>query len=108
MASAWAISFFLSYQASHALAPGDDHVRVLGFRLPSVSPRATADLVKAGGLLLEVFVNPLYLVPWSLPVYVVVVPVVLWLLGAFSLGRRHPEFFLFLIFPSCWPSPPRP
>ena len=69
------------------------------FAFVPLPPRSTADLLTTGGLVLEIFVNPLYLVPWSLPVYVVVLPVLLWLLGAFRLGRRHPEFFFFLVLP---------
>jgi hypothetical protein len=100
IALVWAASFFLSYQASRALLhPATTMYVFWNFAFVPFPPRSTADLLTTGGLVLEIFVNPLYLVPWSLPVYVVVLPVVLWFLGAFSLGRRHLEFFLFLVLP---------
>jgi hypothetical protein len=100
IAIAWAASFFLSYQASRALLhPATTMYVFWNFAFVPFPPRSTADLLMAGGLVLEIFVNPLYLVPWSLPAYVVVLPVVLWLLGAFRLCRRHREFFLFLVLP---------
>lgn len=100
IAIAWAFSFFLSYRASRALLhPATTMYVFWNFAFVPLPPRSTADLLTTGGLVLEIFVNPLYLVPWSLPVYVVVLPVLLWLLGAFRLGRRHPEFFLFLVLP---------
>jgi hypothetical protein len=100
IAFAWAASFFLSYQASRALLhPATTMYVFWNFAFVPFPPRSTADLCTTGGIILEIFVNPLYLVPWSLPVYVVVLPVVLWLLGAVRLGRRQPEFFLFLVLP---------
>jgi hypothetical protein len=100
IALAWAASFVVSYQASRALLhPATTMYVFWNFAFVPFPIRSRADLITTGGIILEVFVNPLYLVPWSLPVYMVVFPVVLWLLGAFSLGRRHPEFFLCLVLP---------
>ena len=100
VASAWAVSFFLSYRASQALLhPATTMYVFWNFAFVPFPFQSAADLMTTGGIILEVFVNPLYLVPWSLPVYMVALPIVLWLVGAFRLGRRHPAFFGFLIVP---------
>ena len=85
IAIAWAISFLLSYQASALfLHPATTMYVFWNFAFIPFPPKSKADLLTTGGLVLEIFVNPLYLVPWSLPVYVVILPVVLWLWVRFS------------------------
>ena len=58
------------------------------FAFLPVPPSSRADLVKLGGILLEVFVNPLNLLPPAPPGLGVVLPLALWLLGGLSLFRR--------------------
>ena len=71
------------------------------FAFLPIPPRTTADLVKAGGILLEVFVNPLNLVPPFLPPFVVVVPLAFVLVGGYALAVRDRAVFLMLILPAC-------
>jgi hypothetical protein len=69
------------------------------FAFLPLPPASQADLVKAGGVVLEAFVNPLNLVPSWCPAHVVVFPLLLWLLGGLSLARRDARFFLMLTSP---------
>ena len=98
----WGISFVLSYRASHALLGEATTMYVFwDFAFLPIPPRATADLVKAGGILLEVFVNPLNLVPPFLPPFVVAVPLAFVLVGGYALAVRDRAVFLMLILPAC-------
>jgi hypothetical protein len=96
----WALSFVFSYTASHALLSGATTMYIFwNFAFLPFPPRATADLATAGGILLEVFVNPLNMLPRSLPPYVVAVPLAILLVGAFALAARDRSVFLILVMP---------
>ena len=69
-----------------AAEPGTTMYVFWNFAFLPVPPASRADLVKLGGILLEVFVNPLNLVAPVLPALGVVLPLVLLLLG----GPRWP------------------
>jgi hypothetical protein len=100
IALAWTASFVLAYRASHALLhPATTMYVFWNFAFLRFPPRSRADLVESGGILLEVFVNPLNLVPSWCPPYVVVLPILLWLLGGVSLARQSRPFFLMLTLP---------
>jgi hypothetical protein len=97
----WAISFVLSYRASHALlGPATTMYVFWNFAFLPLPPRTTADLAQAGGVLLEVFVNPLNLVPPGLPPWVVVVPIAILLVGGWSMAARDRPVFLVLTLPA--------
>ncbi len=69
------------------------------FAFLPVPPRSYADLIPLGGVLLDVFVNPLNLiVPFSSP-WIVVLPVLLVLIGGVSLARQDRRLFLVLGLP---------
>ncbi len=84
IALCWLGSFWLAYRASRALLhPATTMYVFWDFAFLPVPPGSRADLLKIGGVLLEVFVNPLNLVA---PVYVglgVILPVLLVDLGSF-------------------------
>src|SRR5262249_39734296 len=97
----WAISFLLSYRASHALLGAATTMYVFwDFAFLPFPPRGTADLAKAGGVLLEVFVNPLNLVPPGLRGWLVVVPLPFLPRGGWSMAAPNRPVFLILALPA--------
>lgn len=97
----WAVSFLLSYRASHALLGEATTMYVFwDFAFIPVPPRSWADLARGGGILLEVFVNPLNLVPPYLPAYSVVAPLAFLLLGGWSMAVRNRAVFRVLVLPA--------
>jgi hypothetical protein len=100
IALVWAASFFRAYQVSHALLGRATTMYVFwNFAFLPFPPKSQADLIEFGGILLEVFVNPLNLVPSWCPAYVVALPILVWLVGGLSLARRNWAFFLMLAVP---------
>jgi uncharacterized membrane protein len=81
------------------LNPSTSMYRFWDFAFLPMPPASRADLVKIGGILLETFVNPLNLVPSVLPWLGVLLPLGLFVAGAFSLARRDPAAFLCLALP---------
>lgn len=69
------------------------------FAFLPVPPADWPELLKLGGVLLEVFVNPLNLLLPGPPALGVILPLALFLLGSFSLGRREWAGFLILALP---------
>jgi hypothetical protein len=100
IALAWIVSFWLAYRASHALLhPATTMYVFWDFAFLPVPPHSRAELVKAGGIVIEVFVNPLNLVPYVFSPWFVLIPLMLWLIGGISLARRIPGVFLILMLP---------
>ena len=100
IALAWLISFALAYRASHALLNPYTTMYVFwDFSFPPVPPRRGADLVRFGGILLEVFVNPLNLVVPDWPAVGAVLPVLLTVLGGISMYRGDRTVFLMVVLP---------
>ena len=87
--------------------PVHDDVSVLGFRVladeSSLDSPAIgilrADLRKAAGILLEIFVNPLNLVAPIWPLVGVLLPVVLLQIGELAMARRSWPIYLLLVLP---------
>jgi hypothetical protein len=73
--------------------------RFWDFAFLPVVPLNAANLSKAGGILLEVFVNPLNLVFPAWHRVGVVLPLALAAVGGVSLARRSPSAFLLLVLP---------
>jgi hypothetical protein len=98
----WLLSFAVSYRASLAIVvPYDAMYRFWYFAFLPVwpLPMDRARAAAAAGILLEIFVTPLNLVA---PVWAragVIVPVVLLLLGVWSLARRAWPFWAILVLP---------
>ncbi len=100
IAAGWGLSTGLAYLASSwLLNPWTTMYVFWDFAFPPLPPASRADLVKLGGILLEVFVNPLNLVTPVLPVLGVALPLVLLVLGGRSLVRRDRTSFLILAIP---------
>lgn len=96
----WLTSFALAYRASHALLhPATTMYVFWNFAFLPVPPGGRTDLIKMGGILLEVFVNPLNLVAPVKPALGVVLPVLLLLIGGASLAVRDRRVFLILALP---------
>ena len=75
IALCWLTSFWLAYRASHALLPPATSMYVFwNFAFLPVPPGGRTELIKLGGVLLEVFVNPLNLVAPVDPALGVVLP----------------------------------
>ena len=100
IALGWLTSFWLAYRASQALLhPATTMYVFWDFAFLPVPPGSRTDLIKLGGVLLEVFVNPLNLVAPVKPAVGVVLPVVLLLIGGVSLAVRDRRVFLILVLP---------
>jgi len=100
IALCWLASFLLAYRASHTLLhPATTMYVFWDFAFLPVPPGDRTELIKLGGVLLEVFVNPLNLVAPIYPALGVALPVLLFLIGGFSLARRGPRVFLILSLP---------
>ena len=98
--SFWLVSFWLAYRASQGLLPPATSMYVFwDFAFLPVPPAGREDLLKFGGILLEVFVNPLNLVAPVKPAVGVVLPFVLLVLGAVSLAVHDRRVFLILTLP---------
>jgi hypothetical protein len=105
----WVAVFAVSYEASHALlSPYTTMYRFWYFAfLPNHSLAGVTqaagvlreDLHTAGGILLEIFVNPLNLVGPIGPWFGVILPLVLLQVGEISLARRSWSTYLLLVFP---------
>jgi Dolichyl-phosphate-mannose-protein mannosyltransferase len=96
----WLISFWLAYQASHALLhPATTMYVFWNFAFLPVPPDSRSDLIKLGGVLLEIFVNPLNVVAPLKPAVGVVLPVSLLLIGGVSLAVFDWRIFLILALP---------
>jgi hypothetical protein len=100
IALCWLAGFLLAYRASHTLLhPATTMYVFWDFAFLPVPPGDRTELIKLGGVLLEVFVNPLNLVAPVYPALGVALPVLLFLIGGFSLARRGPRVFLILSLP---------
>ena len=100
IALCWLTSFWLAYRASHALLPPATSMYVFwDFAFLPIPPGGRTELIKLGGVLLEVFVNPLNLVAPVYPALGVVLPVLLMAIGGFSLTLRDRRVFLILSLP---------
>jgi hypothetical protein len=109
IALAWAVlgvaglaSFLASYEMSRRLLRGNTTMyRFWYFAFLPLWPWPVSadDLHKAGGILLEIFVNPLNLVAPIWPSAGVILPVLLVLLGGASLARRSGMTCLLLTLP---------
>ncbi len=107
----WLVVLAVSYRASHALlSPYTTMYRFWDFAfLPNQSVVGVAwqpafvslraDLHKAAGILLEIFVNPLNLVGPIWPQFGVIFPLVLLQVGEISLARRSWPVYLLLALP---------
>ncbi|WP_165226228.1 hypothetical protein [Aquisphaera insulae] len=69
------------------------------FAFPPLLPASPGDFKRLVGLLLEVLVNPLDLVPPALPATFVVFPLGLLAIGTLSLARREPGAFALVSLP---------
>jgi hypothetical protein len=100
VACAWLASFALAYRSSHALLHEATSMYVFwNFAFLAAPPRDAAAWRTFGGVLLEVFVNPLNLLPPALPAWLVLIPSVLIAAGAWALGRRNRTVLLILALP---------
>ena len=98
----WLVSFVLSYRASRAIViPYDAMHRFWYFAFLPVwpLPMDRARLAAAAGILLEIFVTPLNLVGPVWPWAGLVVPVLLLLVGGWSLARRAWPEWAILVLP---------
>jgi len=97
---AWVVSIALAYRASHAmLNPATTMYVFWDFAFLPFPPRTPVDWTKLAGVPLEVFVNPLNLLPWFLPAWCVLFPVALMGVGVSSLSRRDRGALLMLWSP---------
>ncbi len=100
IALCWLTSFWLAYRASQALLhPATTMYVFWNFAFLPVPPGGRTDLIRLGGVLLEVFVNPLNLVAPVYPALGVIFPVVLLSIGGCSLTLRDRRVFLVLALP---------
>ncbi len=98
----WLVSFLLSYRASLAIVnPYDAMYRFWYFAFLPLWPLPLdrARLAIVAGILLEIFVTPLNLIAPVWPRAGVVVPVLMLLLGMWSLARRAWPYWAVLILP---------
>jgi hypothetical protein len=96
----WLTSFWLAYRAAHALLhPATTMYVFWDFAFLPLPPGGRTDLIKLGGVVLEVFVNPLNLVAPVYPALGVILPVLLMSIGGFSLTLRDRRAFLILSLP---------
>jgi hypothetical protein len=109
IALCWAVSSALAYRvAASLLNPTTTMYVFWNFAFLPVPPSSRSDLLKLGGILLEVFVNPLNLLPLAPPQNLlpsvppalgVLLPLVLLVLGTAALCRRDRDGFLILSLP---------
>ena len=105
----WLAIFYVSYVSSRALlSPYTTMYRFWDFAfLPNHSTVGVnhaleivrADVLKAAGILLEIFVNPLNLVAPIGPKVGVILPLVLLQVGELSMARRSWAIYLLLVLP---------
>jgi hypothetical protein len=98
----WLFSFLLAYRASRSLLSPYTTMYIFwdfAFLPLWPWPSAPVSLGKAGGILLEVFVNPLNLVPPALGWLGVVLPLCLLVTGTVRLFRRSWPGWLMLVLP---------
>ncbi len=98
----WLLSFLLAYQASRSLlSPYTTMYVFWDFAFLPLWPRPseTVSLVKAGGILLDLLVNPLNLVPPAFRWLGVVLPLSLLVWGGVRLLRRSRPVWLMLVIP---------
>ena len=105
----WLANFLVSYQASRAiLSPYTTMYRFWDFAfLPFAVPPTRDVLLKDAALLLEVFVNPLNLLAPRGSQLGVVIPLILLVVGSFSLARQRARPSCCSLCRSRWPSPRR-
>jgi hypothetical protein len=85
----WLANFVVACQASQALlSPYTTMYLFWDFAFIPIHLRDSGDLAKAGGILLEIFVNPLNLVVPAWPRASVILPLVLMAAGLYSTARR--------------------
>ena len=100
IATGWALNTALAYLASRwLLSPHTTMYIFWDFAFLPMPPTSRADLMKLGGILLEVFVNPLNLVAPLLPALGVILPILLLVLGGALAGRRDRMSLLMLVIP---------
>jgi uncharacterized membrane protein len=105
----WLAIFYASFVSSRALlGPYTTMYRFWDFAfIPNHSTLGVdhameivrADVVKAAGILLEIFVNPLYLVAPAWPKFGVILPLVLLQIGELAMARRSWAIYLLLVLP---------
>ncbi len=105
----WLVIFYLSYVSSSALlGPYTTMYRFWDFAfIPNHSTLGVdhameivrADLLKAAGILLEIFVNPLNLVSPLWPYAAVILPLVLLQVGELAMARRAWTIYALLVTP---------
>jgi hypothetical protein len=101
MGLGWLANFAVAYQASHALLkPETSMYRFWDFAFLHLGVPPTREaLLKSGGLLLEVFVNPLNLLTPGGSQLGIFLPMIMLIVGSVSLARRSSETFLLLTAP---------
>jgi len=98
----WLLSFLLAYRASHALlGPATTMYIFWDFAFLPLWPSPTSPVspLKAGGIVLELLVNPLNLVPPPLGWVGTVLPLSLLVVGAVRQFRRSWPVWLMLVLP---------
>lgn len=96
----WGISFGLCYRATRAMLSQYTTMYIFwDFAFLPFPPRDQEGLWKFGGILLDVFVNPLNMVAPVVPSVGVVVPILMLTLGGVSLWRRDRALFSLLVLP---------
>jgi hypothetical protein len=96
----WVLSLALSYLVSkRLLTPENSMYDFWGFAFAPFPPHTKDELTKLVGMMLEVFVNPLNMLAPHLPIWCVILPAGLFVLGAISFGRRQPMILIILITP---------
>jgi hypothetical protein len=96
----WVANLVVSYLASQTLlSPYTSMYRFWDFAFLPIPPLDQAHLVKAGRILLEIFVNPLNLValPWTR--VGIIAPLLLLSIGALAIAHRSWRTFLLLVLP---------
>jgi len=98
--AAWAISFGLCYRATHAMLSQYTTMYIFwDFAFLPFPPGDLDSLRKFGGILLDVFVNPLNMVAPIFSGALVVVPVAILLIGFCSLAHRSPALLSLFVLP---------
>lgn len=96
----WGISFGLCYRATRAMLSQYTTMYIFwDFAFLPFPPKDQEGLLKFGGILLDVFVNPLNMVAPVVPPFGVVVPILMLAIGGVSLWRRDRAFFSLLVLP---------
>jgi 4-amino-4-deoxy-L-arabinose transferase-like glycosyltransferase len=100
VAVCWLCSFVAAYRASHALlGPSTSMYIFWGFAFLPAPPHNLNELFRFASILLEFFVNPLYLLAPFMPRLAVAVPILLAMAGAVVIHRRNNLHFLMLTLP---------